>query len=711
MRETNRRVLQARQARLNPGRPDFFVPPELVEGSEGAGQPFWLVSAPAAVGKSTLAIALANGIASTGRQALYVPLRGTTLIGQEWFGGLLAAAFHEASQAEHKEALRATQVVVLLDGYDELSMTDVQIEAHKLLADELLEYVGTEQAQRRVPSVIILFRSAIRGLGIFESLVKYAQELELKYFSPEKQVLFLSKYLERKGASVGAEAPLLTALQGALLGAKAGERKAAADVTAFLGHAPVLMTIGDLVLESQADDPNPAALVQQLRTDVARRDWGAMLLLRIIDQLVKRESTKFPLEIFTRHGLADITSLSAYGPELQEALLKCIAEANVTNDNWEEMVDLLVGEHWGRLKAKTSSLGSLGNDDQEQLGAEYAREVKEKLQHHPFLERSIRGVEFSNPLYFEKYLADVLFEQRVKPAEAFARYTRPSHYLAEFILQKFPDRDLRSRPDLLFYVIRSQLMAGGDDLGVEASLEGARWRFTVGGPDDEPEPFWYGERLLEFQVPSGQVLEGVDVDGGQEGEVILTATNVDPSSGRLALSQVSITAKYILLEAGHLLCDSTKLVGGRVVFGDYLAAIDGLQTLEVQGQLQTSEYVRRRYGDAIGLVENVGADLFRQKLSGMLTWFRKRGKSTFAIYNKRWHTAVLDKDRDELAVKIAGFLKNKHILRESAGERMVFLDEEQLAEFGIHYKKHNEISFGKAFERLADDWRQYPLKG
>jgi len=83
----------ARGVVLEPQEPAFFVPPDLdVAPGFAEHRPFWLVSAPAAVGKSVLAQALAWSLRSRGRQVIYVPLRGST-IGDNFFTGLLASIF------------------------------------------------------------------------------------------------------------------------------------------------------------------------------------------------------------------------------------------------------------------------------------------------------------------------------------------------------------------------------------------------------------------------------------------------------------------------------------------------------------------------------------------------------------------------------------------------------------------------------------------
>src|SRR5256885_16478603 len=84
---------------LAPRTPEFFVPPEL-DAAPGftENRPFWLVSAPAAVGKKVLGHALAPSLATKARQVVFGPLCGAAIC-EKFFTVLLALLVPRAAQA------------------------------------------------------------------------------------------------------------------------------------------------------------------------------------------------------------------------------------------------------------------------------------------------------------------------------------------------------------------------------------------------------------------------------------------------------------------------------------------------------------------------------------------------------------------------------------------------------------------------------------
>lgn len=340
------RAASTRRVLLEPVQPDFFVAPEL-EAADGPpiGRAFWLVSAPAAVGKSLLAMALAHELGKRGRQVLYVPLRGS-VIGQDFFAGLVSSVFPNAPLAHAMESIRATKTVILFDGYDELSMTDEQVELHKLFVTEVKSLLLNEGQPHPsgAPSVVFLYRSAIKNLGILNTILENSHELELQYFSPPKQVEFLAGFLEHNNVPLGRKlaAEFLDAMRAGL------QLPDDESVASFLGHAPVLMAIGQLIL--QAKHPNPQRLAQELlQGQFDPQSWGVALLKRIIEHLLLRESDKFPTEIFSARGLTAVTSAAAYPVVLQAKMLGLLPQARVEGTDWQKLVREAVSDEWSRL--------------------------------------------------------------------------------------------------------------------------------------------------------------------------------------------------------------------------------------------------------------------------------------------------------------------------------------------------------------------------
>jgi len=91
---------QSRGVLLNTPDGGLFVPPDSIEDDNGAQSPLvWLISAPAAVGKSVLALRLSHALRQQGRQVLYVPLGGRS-IGENFFTGLVSSIFPSATKSE-----------------------------------------------------------------------------------------------------------------------------------------------------------------------------------------------------------------------------------------------------------------------------------------------------------------------------------------------------------------------------------------------------------------------------------------------------------------------------------------------------------------------------------------------------------------------------------------------------------------------------------
>lgn len=156
-------------------------------------------------------------------------------------------------------------------------------------------------------------------------------------------------------------------------------------------------------------------------------------------------------------------------------------------------------------------------------------------------------------------------------------------------------------------------------------------------------------------------------------------------------------------------CSAVKIVADSISLRDNVALVTGLDSLEIVGKLEVSTHLLSRYGDRLGSLATQGREreaiYLQQKLTGILSWFRKRGKPTYAVYGRRFNTAVLNKGRDHEAAAVVAFLKDEGILYEK--DNMVFLNQDRLAQYDVFYVKQNELGFEKRFERLLDAWREY----
>lgn len=97
----------------------------------------FLISAPAAVGKSTLAQHIHHALRDSGSTVLYIPLQNAK-IGHDFFAGRLSGIFPNATRHEIFQAVFSGRVVLLFDGYDEVSMSNDQILMNKLFISEIV---------------------------------------------------------------------------------------------------------------------------------------------------------------------------------------------------------------------------------------------------------------------------------------------------------------------------------------------------------------------------------------------------------------------------------------------------------------------------------------------------------------------------------------------------------------------------------------------
>ena len=687
---------------LDPTAPQFFVPADLIaEDPESPSPTFLLISAPAAVGKSILAEALAFNLRQRGRQILYVPLRGST-IGDNFFAGLVGSVFPGSGKDEVMESIRVGRTVILFDGYDELSMTAEQSRMNERFIEEVKDELAPEKrmGDTTSPSVIFLYRSAIQSLGIFNVILEHSQKLDLQYFSPPQQAEFLAGYtIWRRPSRSGPPAAyrdLLSALK---------QHLAAADdesAQTFFGHAPVLMALGDLVLEEESG--NVMRIAQELMREDFRANRAVELVKRIIRQLLEREVPKFPREMFATKGVG---SFEPYPVQLQSELLNRVITARVEGTNWEEIIRPYITEECGRRLAADPGTKQLAGADRRWLEETYAQEMLRKFEQHPFIDTKEDEIRFSNPIYAEKYLAEYLLQVSDHDLpRVFAAFPAPSYYLAQFVLDGLPERDLNGRQGLTFYVLRSLSMASGDAFEARFVWSQNRWEVTVETGKLVTEPFWCSDELLVLTVPDRQILENVIVDAPGSAMVAIEVLQGDSHKRRVTLSQVSLLASMIEIVATHLTCNAVRLSAEEIRLDDALQSIDGIDSLTVTDGIRTSNFIRRKYGDALVPADGEDEAAFLQKnLNKILTWFRKRGAKNYAVYDKRFNTVVLSKGQDRDAAAVADFLWHERILRDE--EQMVVLDQDRLAQYGIYYAKQNQLNFDEGFEDLVTNWIAY----
>ena len=234
--------------------------------------PILLVSAPGAVGKSTLAREVA---AQTG--AVLVDLAQAGAVGAGTVSGGLA-------WAGLFERFRHGSVALVIDGLDEARIRVTQDSFVAFLKDI---YAFVNQADANTKPVTLFGRtSAIDDAWLhFADLGLEPPVLEIQFHRPEAALEFVVRRIASQRQERGQDANSVTdadrtAAEHILVGLR---NQAPTDGNRFAGYAPVLIAVSERV----AAEHNPHALVQDLR------DGAEVLsLVRIVDAILERERVK-----------------------------------------------------------------------------------------------------------------------------------------------------------------------------------------------------------------------------------------------------------------------------------------------------------------------------------------------------------------------------------------------------------------------------------
>jgi hypothetical protein len=287
----------------------LFVPPGLNRVSASAG-PYSviLISAPGAVGKTTLAREIAWRIGS--------PLwhLGQVNVGSDFFGGTIARTYGSSEYARVYDELVSGKRAVVLDGLDEarLRAGDQNFEAFlESLADDF-------RTPGQHPAIVLLGRTdTVSDTAIwFELHGVPAVHYEIEYFDRQSAVAFISKYLDARSK----EKPHLGAPDSFALARDAVldrlERAVPEGVhpLSLAGYAPVLELISHFL-----DVGNPYAEYRRILSD--SKKWRLETLVGdIAKKLLDREHEKTVTKLAAALGAHPPGSFqwgAAYQPDEQ----------------------------------------------------------------------------------------------------------------------------------------------------------------------------------------------------------------------------------------------------------------------------------------------------------------------------------------------------------------------------------------------------------
>lgn len=298
----------------------LFVSPTLLEASSQPGPPsVLLVSAPGAVGKTTLAREIARSIAS--------PLwhLGQVNVGHEFLTGAIARAFGRSQYSQVHGELVSGQRALVLDGLDEarLRAGEQNFEAFlESLAEDFRDPSGR-------PALVLLGRSDTVNdtAGWFELFGVAAARYEIEYFDPTSAIMFVAKYLDAQAKTKPhvRAAPEFARARDAVLNRLQQAVPDGVHPRSLAGYAPVLALVSKLL-----DVANPYAEYQDILRESQK--WRLQTLVRDIARgLLDREHTKTVLKLADELG-SQFEWSNAYLPDEQCLRLLAARTAHAMGD-------------------------------------------------------------------------------------------------------------------------------------------------------------------------------------------------------------------------------------------------------------------------------------------------------------------------------------------------------------------------------------------
>ena len=289
------------------------------------GSPIILVSAPGAVGKSTLARQIASITGS-----IYVDLATAGPVGANSLsGGLVRSQVYSYWE---KGALTA-----LIDGLDEAALKTTKEGFQAFLAD-----VAVLSEQRSIPTVLFGRTGAVEDAWIIlrDICKSDIAVLEIGYYGVEASVDFAEARL--KAAHSNRQHPIVdrTALELLLKGLRS---QTASDGDRFAGYAPVLQAVAERV----AQETNPSSLV----SDMQQGMQPPVTLHTITEAILRREQSKLSSLPFQDSNMA----AKLYSPDEQlDRLVAMVYQSTPPNlpvmlpedaDRYSRALENWLGEH------------------------------------------------------------------------------------------------------------------------------------------------------------------------------------------------------------------------------------------------------------------------------------------------------------------------------------------------------------------------------
>lgn len=671
---------------INPNPPDFYVEPDFsIVNNDILNASFALISAPAAVGKTTFSKYLHQKITETGRQVVYIPLKDAT-IGDDYFIGTLTSVYDTAAKSDIIERICFGEIILIFDGYDEVSMTTDQIARNIRFIENIKCTIDLAKKGDGVV-ILFLFRSVFYDFDIFSKISDKSLQINLEFFNKQKRISFLQTYLEKKHNkpnSAIAARDLLIALESRL------DIAQHSNADSFFGHAIVLQAFGDYIAD---EDKN----IQNLINKISAEGVDEKTSIRIFDEIIKsiliREESKFNTRIFESAS----SSVTPYKRELQEELLTALAEDYIFNKNANIKLKELIREQASQFINNDANFSADHPHVKQALIESYVEELESKIQLHPFIDKTTATIKFfKNPIYFEYYLAKLCHKKNIGMDDLFSIYKKPSYFFAMFFLSFTKDRSVNNYENALYHLSNLYLSSITNiDATIQMNFDEAKKYWIINfSSESKIQDFYYQDELLTITVPSGGAFHNFFING------------------KVCLVSIEGGSKDYHNETkiadGKIVCDSLELNGSKFTFDkfivncndltfspsiSYIKGGDSLSIGNAKCSIQMSDSLRKQCSSDFDIATDppqISVDILIKKIQRMVLYFRRHGRSEFACYFEKFENWILNNDLDTVSTKIATIFMDERIIYKM--DRLMVLDQAKLTEFGISYGKQNEIN-------------------
>lgn len=692
----------------------FYIPPSFdteMAATDAEASFALLISAPAAVGKTTFARYLQKELRYQNKHVLYVPLKGRK-IGDEFFKGLLSGVFcfSGSTMPQVLEELTSGRLVIIFDGYDEVTMTTDQMELNKRFTAEIGGVLGSKGGRVNVPAVLFLFRSVFYDFGIFDPIEESATRVRINYFDGDKRRAYLNGYLNQKTGDRFSN-PRVAGQFLEDLDKRLGIASTGYNPSAFFGHALVLSSFGDFIIEE--DEPNLIKLANNLGSDSVESSISLRILHPIIKKIIEREEGKLD----SRTISDKLPSINGFPPLLQETILSEFAYAisiQPPQTTWQQKYEVISKLSEDHLESD-EKFEKLPATDQQEIRKQYKELVFNQFEHHPFVDST--NSRFTNQIYHEFYLAKYLIANpRAAVNLIFENHKSASYFLGLFLLDQIPGGDISNYPELVHYIVTLLSMAcNGGEYSVEIALDKStnKWVGSLKCDAVSVPDFRISGEILDYRVQPGNIIQNVDFSGKREGflEISCAAATYEK---RVEIRNSTIDVAEFNINVPFLIFDGVSIQCKRVSLSKGISQLEGCNTLTIGSgsddeaveilTLPGQEKLRPLLEESVRLeVDDI--EQFKRKVCKVLLGFRKHGRSDYGMYELRHRNLATSFGRDQIASSIVDLFFSEEIFSRQGG--LLILHQERLSQYSAHYIQQNDLQFKDGGDSLYAKWREF----